>query len=357
MPQTKPQKPQKNKWPPFALLLAWYGQQGRNLPWRLPQNLSNPYAVWLAEIMLQQTTVATVVPYYERFLATWPTIEALANASLPQIYEQWAGLGYYSRARNVHLCAQIVATHGWPQTVQALQQLAGIGPYTAASVAAIAFGVPIVPVDGNVARILARVFADSTPLPKGLNHFRAIAATATVPVLESGNTVQALMDLGATICTPRAPKCHRCPWQKYCAAYQNNLVETLPVRVKKQPSPRLHTTSFVLLNKTGSHVLLQQQPSTGLLAGLWLPPMSDWQPPEQASLEAIDGAPIKTEWQKIAKNLVHIFTHKHLSVTIYKAQLQNDYLPNSPNMAWHKLADYKKWCTLTAKIIAAATAN
>lgn len=351
MPEMTHKNPTKN-WPSFKKLLAWYNQQGRALPWRTATNLADPYAVWLAEVMLQQTTVASVVPYYERFLQTWPTIESLAGATQDEVYEQWAGLGYYSRARNLHACAKTVAQHGWPQTVQGLQQLKGVGPYTAASVAAIAFDVPVIPVDGNVARIMARVFADDTALPKGLEHFRKLAPTAKVPTDNTGSVVQALMDLGATICTPRAPKCHACPWQKDCAAYQNNLVDVLPVRLKKQASPRLQAQAFVLKNKQGNAVLLQRQPEQGLLANLWLPPMSEWISAEQAVAKGFAGAPIKIAWQRIDKKIVHVFTHKHLTVQIFVGQLQNDYFPNDANVAWHDFADHKKWCTLTRKIVA-----
>ena len=204
-----------------AALLDWYDRERRDLPWRPRRGHPDPYKVWLSEIMLQQTTVAAVIPFYERFLARWPSVEALAAASLDQVLAAWAGLGYYSRARNLHKCAQIVAKeHGgrFPDTEDGLLELPGIGPYTAAAIAAIAFGVQATPVDGNIERVMARLFAVKQPLPGAKPRIRELARTLT-PAARAGDFAQACMDLGAGICTPRRPSCLMCPLHGDCAAY------------------------------------------------------------------------------------------------------------------------------------------
>src|SRR5487761_2154648 len=204
-----------------ASLLAWYDRHRRVLPWRaLPGERADPYRVWLSEVMLQQTTVAAVIGYYERFLVRWPGIEALAAAQLDEVLHAWQGLGYYARARNLHACAAaVVARHRgrFPETEEALRSLPGIGPYTAAAIAAIAFDRPAAPVDGNVERVMARLYAVTTPLPAAKPELRRLAA-ALVPRERPGDYAQAVMDLGATICVPKTPRCVRCPWREPCRA-------------------------------------------------------------------------------------------------------------------------------------------
>jgi len=217
-------------------ILDWYDGHRRDLPWRArPGEAADPYAVWLSEIMLQQTTVATVGPYFRRFLARWPRVEDLAAADLDDVLREWQGLGYYARARNLHKCAVVVAKeHGgrFPETEEGLRTLPGIGAYTAAAIAAIAFDRPAVVVDGNVERVMARLNAEDTPLPSAKPLLREYAARLT-PGTRAGDYAQAVMDLGATVCTPRQPKCLLCPWNAACAARAEGIAETLPRRAAR----------------------------------------------------------------------------------------------------------------------------
>ena len=229
----------------FASLLGWYDRSGRTLPWRVrPEDRAqgkkpDPYRVWLSEIMLQQTRVAAVIPYYDAFLEGWPTVEALADAPVEAVMERWAGLGYYARARNLHTCArQVARRHGgrFPETEAELRSLPGIGPYTAAAIAAIAFDAPTVPVDGNVERVLARVHGVQAPLPAAKPQLRALALLLA-PNPRPGDFAQALMDLGATVCTPRNPDCPRCPWASGCVANRNGSASELPRRLAEARPP------------------------------------------------------------------------------------------------------------------------
>ena len=223
-------------------LLAWYDRHRRILPWRLEiwrarrGETPDPYRVWLSEIMLQQTTVKTVAPYYAKFLARWPTVEALAAASLDDVLRAWAGLGYYARARNLHACARaVVERHGgkFPASLEALRALPGIGDYTAAAVAAIAFDAPAVPVDGNVERVVTRLFAVEDALPAAKPEIKRLAASL-LPARRAGDFAQALMDLGATICSPKRPACALCPWNKSCLAFERGDQETFPRKARKR---------------------------------------------------------------------------------------------------------------------------
>ncbi|MBX9886179.1 MAG: A/G-specific adenine glycosylase, partial [Novosphingobium sp.] len=206
-------------------LLSWYDRYARELPWRNRSGLADPYRVWLSEIMLQQTTVAAVAPYFARFLERWPSVADLAAAPRDDVLSAWAGLGYYSRARNLHAAAQKLAARGFPETEESWRALPGIGAYTAAAIAAIAYGLPANVVDGNVERVMARLHAVETPLPDAKPELKALAAEL-VTADRPGDWAQALMDLGATICTPKSPKCDLCPWEKLCAARANGAPET-----------------------------------------------------------------------------------------------------------------------------------
>src|SRR5437016_8074504 len=226
--------------PDSAVLLAWYDRHRRTLPWRAPPGTrADPYRVWLSEIMLQQTTVATVRPYFDRFMARWPDITALAAASLDEVLHLWQGLGYYARARNLYACARVVVErHGgqFPDDPRRLRALPGIGDYTAAAIAAIAFDHQSAAVDGNVERVMARLFAIEEPLPRAKPKLRALT-TALVPERRAGDFAQALMDLGAVLCTPRRPRCVLCPWRSDCAAAAAGLQERLPARADKPERP------------------------------------------------------------------------------------------------------------------------
>ena len=237
------------------------------MPWRaLPGETPDPYRVWLSEIMLQQTTVAAVVPYYERFLARFPDVHSLAGAENETVMQAWAGLGYYARARNLHACAKLVAAAGcFPNTLDGLRALPGIGPYTAAAIGSIAFGLPVVPVDGNVERVTARIFAIKQPLPAAKPAIAAGAARlGEDPAAQArpSDFTQALFDLGATICTPIAPACVLCPWQSNCEARAQGIAADLPRKAPKRARPLRHGVHFWLIDAAGN-VLLRRRPPRG----------------------------------------------------------------------------------------------
>ena len=307
-------------------LLAWYDAERRDLPWRLaPGRRADPYRVWLSEVMLQQTTVKAVIPFYLRFLKLWPTIETLAAADLDDVLAAWAGLGYYSRARNLHKCALTVAAEyggRFPANEAELKQLPGVGPYTAAAIAAIAFGQPVTPVDGNVERVVARLFAVRQPLPAAKGELKRLAATLT-PKLRPGDFAQAMMDLGARICTPRRPSCLVCPVQSDCAANARGIQETLPLRGAKSERPLRVGIAFVALREDG-HVLLRRRPEAGLLGGMLEVPSTPWEdllPPAKNGLRA---APLKADWWQVPGTVVHTFTHFKLELVVYRALVAAD---------------------------------
>lgn len=301
-------------------LLAWYDRHGRVLPWRAkPGERADPYAVWLSEIMLQQTTVATVGPYFQAFLERWPTVETLAAASLDEVLHAWAGLGYYSRARNLHACAQLVAGEfggEFPDTEDALLTLPGVGPYTAAAIAAIAFGQSATVIDGNVERVIARMFAIETPLPAAKKEIR-VRAEALTPDERAGDYAQGLMDLGATVCIPKRPVCGRCPWNDACAARASGLVETLPRRAPKKPKPTRRGVAFWTARPDGA-VLLRKRPAQGLLGGMMEVPSSPWTEQILEEEEHLAHAPVKAAWRRRAGLVRHTFTHFHLELVVYE---------------------------------------
>jgi A/G-specific adenine glycosylase len=307
-------------------LLAWYDAERRDLPWRLaPGRRADPYRVWLSEIMLQQTTVKAVIPFYLRFLKLWPTVEALAAADLDDVLAAWAGLGYYSRARNLHKGAQAVAGElggRFPESEAELQHLPGVGPYTAAAIAAIAFGQPVTPVDGNVERVVARLFAVRQPLPAAKGELKRLAATLT-PKRRPGDFAQAVMDLGARICTPRRPSCLVCPVQMDCAANARAIQETLPLRGAKGERPLRVGIAFVALREDG-HVLLRRRPEAGLLGGMLEVPSTPWQDLLPAAKNALRSAPLKADWWQVPGTVVHTFTHFKLELVVYRALVAAD---------------------------------
>jgi A/G-specific adenine glycosylase len=307
-------------------LLAWYDREQRLLPWRArPGVTPDPYAVWLSEIMLQQTTVKAVLPRYTLFLRRWPDVAALASAELGEVLGAWAGLGYYARARNLHACArEVVRRFGgrFPETEALLRTLPGIGDYTAAAIAAIAFGAHAMPVDGNIERVVARVFALTTPLPAAKPEIKALAASLT-PKTRAGDFAQALMDLGATICTSRRPGCGLCPLRPDCAAHAPGLAEVLPYREAKAERPIRRGTAFVVLRADGA-VLLRERPPKGLLGGMLETPSSPWIAAERNGMADFEHAPLKAQWREVPGLVEHIFTHFHLQLAVYRAEVPVD---------------------------------
>jgi A/G-specific adenine glycosylase len=302
-------------------LLQWYDRERRELPWRaVGDRKPDTYRVWLSEIMLQQTTVKAVIPYYQTFLQRWPKIEALAAASLDDVLAVWAGLGYYSRARNLHRCARaVVERHGgrFPATEPELLELPGIGPYTAAAIAAIAFGAPATPVDGNVERVVARLFAVEALLPAAKPTLRRLAQSLT-PSERPGDHAQALMDLGATVCTPKRPSCLMCPIAGDCAAHKRGIAALLPMRAAKPERPVRLGLAFVALREDGS-VLLRRRPEAGLLGGMLEVPSTEWGETLPPVKEAQRAAPVRADWWAVPGIVTHTFTHFRLEALVYRA--------------------------------------
>jgi A/G-specific adenine glycosylase len=305
-----------------AALLAWYDRHRRDLPWRtLPGEPADPYKVWLSEIMLQQTTVTAVKPYFLGFLARWPKVGLLAQASGEEVMRAWAGLGYYSRARNLHACAKIVAgplKGKFPDTEAALRDLPGIGPYTAAAVAAIAFGRPAAAIDSNAERVLARLCSISTPLPAGRSEIKATAA-AMVPVERPGDFAQAMMDLGAMICSPKHPSCDICPLLKFCRGHASGCPESLPPKAPRRERPLRQGAAFFVRRGDGA-VLVRTRPPRGLLGGMSEIPGTGWEIHFDAASVA-GQAPVEASYRKLDKSVSHAFTHFALRLDIYVAEV------------------------------------
>lgn len=307
-----------------AELLAWYDRHARELPWRArPGEKPDPYRVWLSEIMLQQTTVKTVAPYYARFLLHWPTITALAEADLDDVLRAWAGLGYYARARNLHACARaVVERHGgvFPSDLDALRALPGIGDYTAAAIGAIAFDLDAVPVDGNVKRVISRLFAVEEELPTAKSMIKHLASSL-LPPQRAGDFAQALMDLGAGLCSPRRPACALCPWSEPCLARTRGDQETFPRKVPKREGHLRRGAAFVVTRGDGS-ILLRRRPEKGLLGGMVEVPGSDWGHEFDVSA-ALAAAPrlAKVKWRRLPGTVRHVFTHFPLELTVFAASV------------------------------------
>jgi A/G-specific adenine glycosylase len=307
-------------------LLAWYDRHRRRLPWRaLPGETPDPYRVWLSEIMLQQTTVKAVAPYFARFVARWPNVGALAAAPLDDVLRLWAGLGYYARARNLHACAQVVvACHDgrFPSSQAELGALPGVGPYTAAAIAAIAFNAPAAAVDGNVERVVARLFAVEDELPAAKSEIRRLAE-GLIPAERAGDFAQALMDLGATICTPKKPACVLCPWTHACTARQRGDAEAFPRKVPKTEGRLRRGAAFVAIRADGC-VLLRARPPKGLLGGMTEVPTSEWRH-DFGEREALAAAPLlsraRARWRRVPGAVRHVFTHFPLELAVYAAEV------------------------------------
>lgn len=320
-------------------LLAWYDRHRRDLPWRArPGESADPYRVWLSEIMLQQTTVATVKSYFADFTGRWPTVEALAAADLDAVLHAWQGLGYYARARNLHACArQVAAQHGgrFPDTEAGLAALPGVGAYTAAAVAAIAFGRPATPVDGNIARVMARFHALETPLPTVRAEAGRHAARLT-PAERPGDFAQAMMDLGATVCTPRRPACPLCPWMDGCAARKAGRQEDYPRRAAKRARPLRHGVVFWTQREDGA-VLVRRRPESGLLGGMAEFPSTDWREEPWRDAEARLAAPAPIPWRPLPGAVEHGFTHFSLKLTVWRGRIGPEGATALGNERWCRI--------------------
>ncbi|MCR8724329.1 A/G-specific adenine glycosylase [Frigidibacter sp. ROC022] len=340
-----------------AALLEWYDAHARRLPWRVGPaergagQRPDPYRVWLSEIMLQQTTVAAVGKYFRRFTSLWPTVQALAAAEDAEVMAEWAGLGYYARARNLLKCARAVAAMGaFPDTMKGLQALPGIGPYTAAAVSAIAFDRPETVLDGNVERVVARLFAVQTPLPTAKPELHALATRLT-PQRRPGDHAQAMMDLGATICTPRNPACGLCPLSAACMARARGIAADLPRKLPKRPRP-VRMGYVYLARRSDGAWLLETRPDKGLLGGMLAWPSSDWTetlPPESP--------PLAASWRDPGLEVRHTFTHFHLRLALRLADAPVGVEPSRGRFVRHQDFRPAALPTLMRKAYDLATAH
>jgi A/G-specific adenine glycosylase len=324
-------------------LLAWYDRHRRVLPWRaLPGERPDPYRVWLSEIMLQQTTVRTVAPYFERFVRRWPTVHALAAATLDDVLKLWAGLGYYARARHLHACAKTVVAQKrgrFPQSEAELAKLPGVGTYTAAAIAAIAFDARAIAIDGNAERVLARFFALESELPGAKPRLRKLAQSL-LPASRSGDFAQALMDLGATVCTPRKPACALCPWMQDCRARARGDPQTFPRKAPRRTGDLRRGAAFVLLRADGA-ILVRTRPGKGLLGGMTEVPSSAWTT-DFPITDAVACAPRlarrKPDWRRLPGVVTHTFTHFPLELTVYIASVDAQ-TRAAPGTRWVAISD------------------
>lgn len=295
-------------------MLAWYDKNRRVLPWRSdPAVTPDPYHVWLSEVMLQQTTVQAVIPYFLKFISLWPDIKSLANAAQEDVLREWAGLGYYSRARNLHKCALVIVNDyngQFPDDTKSLKSLPGIGDYTAAAIQSIAFDIPATVIDGNIERVVSRLYTIKTPLPDS----KPIIRNYAVPLFEGKNTdrpscfAQSLMDLGATICTPKSPQCPVCPIREWCRAYSEGQADLYPMRKKKTPIPQKHAYAFLYMDYANKRVLIERRGEKGMLGGMTGFPTSEWIFTDTA-LPATQGQILQN------MQIKHVFTHFALTLT------------------------------------------
>ena len=306
-------------------LLAWYDRHARQMPWRVPPRdrakgiAPDPYRIWLSEVMLQQTTVAAVKDYFVKFTSLWPTVVDLAAAQDADVMAAWAGLGYYARARNLLKCARVVTTElggVFPTTREGLQALPGIGPYTSAAISSIAYDLPEAVLDGNVERVMARLYAIETPLPTAKPELMALAQALTPPK-RAGDYAQAVMDLGATICAPKNPACGICPWRDPCEARASGIATELPRKLAKKAKPVRRGIAYVLRNPAGDW-LLETRPEKGLLGGLLGWPGSEWND------APVPTPPADTDWERVEVEVRHTFTHFHLILDVMTANADLD---------------------------------
>ena len=331
-------------------LLAWYDRHRRRLPWRAEAGaVAEPYHVWLSEIMLQQTTVATVSGRFDAFIRRWPRLVDLAAAPLDDVLHAWQGLGYYARARNLHACAkQVAVEHGgrFPRDEAALRKLPGIGDYTAAAIAAIAFDRPATVVDGNVERVIARLHAVEEALPKAKGEIRRLAAAIT-PEKRAGDYAQAIMDLGATVCTPRKPGCLACPWRAPCRAQALDIAEILPRKAPKRARPHHHGVAFWAVRGDGA-VLLRRRPERGLLGGMMEVPSTAWRADKWGLDEALDAAPGYGDWRALPGEVSHGFTHFELTLEVVAGRVVGE-----PEGIWCAPGDFSSYAlpSLMKKVV------
>jgi A/G-specific adenine glycosylase len=318
-------------------LLAWYDVHRRELPWRTkPGEAAAPYRVWLSEIMLQQTTVQAVAAYYRKFIARWPTVRALAKAPLDDVLAAWAGLGYYARARNLHKAAKMVVDEmdgRFPATALELRKLPGVGAYTSGAIAAIAFGAREAAMDANAERVIARLFAVEKPLPGAKAKLLALGRSL-VPEKRAGDFAQALMDLGAGVCTVKRPACGNCPLADDCEARKRGIAETLPVKAPKPARPLRRGAAFVARDKGGA-VLLVKRPEKGLLGGMLQPPLGPWGEKFPSAKDALSQAPFRAAWKKLPGLVRHTFTHFELEIEVWAAEVGNKSKLSWPANAGH----------------------
>lgn len=340
------------------ILLSWYDRNARTLPWRSRGGeIADPYRVWLSEVMLQQTTVQAVAPYFLRFLERWPDVKALAAAPVEDVMHAWAGLGYYARARNLHECAKVVASWRgcqFPDDIDNLRKLPGVGEYTAAAIAAIAFGKKATVVDGNVERVMARLYAVTDPLPGCKPALKHLAAGLT-PDRRPGDYAQAVMDLGATVCTPRSPACGICPWMTPCAARRLGIEASLPAKVEKAERPTRHGLAFWTVRKDGA-VLLRRRPPQGLLGGMMEIPSTAWGETAVELEAARAEAPLAAQWREVPGVVRHTFTHFHLEMRLVAARTGPNPLARGIWCPLDKLGD-QALPTLMRKIVRHALAK
>lgn len=326
-------------------ILQWYDTHRRTLPWRYESGqVADPYRVWLSEMMLQQTQVDTVIPYFQKFTDKWPTVKDLARAELDDVLHMWQGLGYYARARNLYKCATIVTEQFdgiFPNNPEELAKLPGIGPYASAAIAAIAFNVPATVVDGNVARIVSRVFGFATPIQRNQKQIYTAAEHLT-PNQRAGDYAQALMDIGSGVCTPRSPKCDLCPLQQDCKAHKSGTPESFPGKLIKPSTPTRYAVAFVCL-KNGQ-ILLRKRTDQKMLHGLWELPGSDWY---------VDSLPeLPDDIEGPYKDVKHTFSHFHLITRVLCVEtVEPDYLNNSEVWCNILSLDELALSTLTKKLI------
>lgn len=339
-------------------LLHWYDENARDLPWRVrPQAQAagvraDPYRVWLSEVMLQQTTVPHATPYFLKFTARWPTVSDLAGAADADVMAAWAGLGYYARARNLLACARAVADrYGgvFPSTDEGLRSLPGLGPYTAAAVAAIAFDRPANVVDGNVERVMARLFAVETPLPHAKPELKRLAAPFVTDE-RPGDWAQALMDLGATVCRPKTPLCDRCPISAHCRAFASGEPEAYPRKIRKADRPRRYGVAYLLTS--GGKVALVRRSPKGLLGGMLALPTSEWRAAPYPEVEAIANAPADADWRAVGE-IEHVFTHFSLTLSIMRAEADGE----AGELLWSTRRDLAALPSVFLKAARAGLAN
>ena len=336
-------------------VLSWWDVHRRDLPWRAALGETpDPYRVWLSEILLQQTTASAAAPYFQDFVARWPRVEALAAASLDEVISAFAGLGYYARARNLHACAREVARRGglFPRNEAALRALPGVGAYTAAAVAAIAFDEKAAPVDGNIARILARLYALEAPIAQAEREI-AEAAAALAPAKRPGDFAQALMDIGATICRPRNPDCPACPLRVACAAALGGAADSYPRRAGVKPRPARVGAAFFVRRADGS-ILARRRPPEGLLGATLELPGGRWEAAERGEVGPAQ-APFAASWRRLPGEVEHAFTHFALRLTLYAAEVGSS-PPTAEGMIWidPAMADAAGFSSLMLKAIAHA---